>query len=151
MQAQGDPPTVKPGLEIHRDSLIKIIAEAADELSFKQATDIKKLPNYIATNANQSNVQLVGQPEELILAKWMFNFNADTIINEAELAKVAWFALAMGGKNGAYWFISNLEKIKNNMNKDFTQTMIFNYNRNGTLKYIKKSKTLILVFNPPVL
>ena len=141
-----DPPSIKPGLEIHRDTLIKKIAESDKDFIFKQEKKLNNLPNFIAVDANKSSVQLIGKTDELVMAKWTFVFTPDSKINMTELEKMAWFTYLMGYTNGKNWFLEKIAEVNKDFNKDFSDVRSFDYNRKGEFKYTTHPKTLTLTF-----
>ncbi|WPV00051.1 hypothetical protein SNE26_28990 [Mucilaginibacter sp. cycad4] len=73
------------GMRLNRDVLIKKLTEADKDLVFKQDTDISLLPNFVAVDANGSQAQLIGKPDELMIVKWTYVFKPDEKVNLIEL------------------------------------------------------------------
>jgi hypothetical protein len=68
-QEKGDPPSVKPGLEIKRSELIKRITESDSTMMFKRYGDVNGKPNFIGIAADKTSLQLVGEEDYLVFGQ----------------------------------------------------------------------------------
>ena len=151
-QIREDPPAVKeilsfkPGLQITRDTLIKRLLEADKTLIFKEGNEINNLPYYSATTLTNSTIQLIGKPNELIMAKWRFAFTPDEKINMGEFEKIAWFTLMIGEKRCLDWYLASFVEINKNLAKLYSDEKELYANRIAKLVYDPQGKTLTVTF-----
>lgn len=136
------------GMKLNRDVLIKKLTEADKDLVFKQDTDISLLPNFVAVDANGSQAQLIGKPDELMIVKWTYVFTADEKVNLAELQKLAWFANTLGDQEGLDWFFAQLAELGEDYKKPISEIKMFDSKRKGEISYSPKEKVLTMTFTP---
>lgn len=137
-----------PAMRLNRDVLIKKLTEADSGLVFKRDTDISLLPNFVAVDANGSQAQLIGKPDELMIVKWTYVFRADEKINLIELQKLAWFANTLGDQEGLDWFFAQLAELGKDYKKPISEIKMFDSKRKGEISYSPKEKTLTMTFTP---
>jgi hypothetical protein len=137
-----------PGMHLNRDVLIKKLAEADKDLVFKQDTDISLLPNFVAVDANGSQAQLIGKPDELMIVKWTYVFKSDEKVNLIELQKLAWFANTLGDQEGLDWFFTQLAELGKDYKKTISEIKMFDSKRKGEISYSPKEKTFTMTFTP---
>ncbi|WP_114940036.1 hypothetical protein [Mucilaginibacter endophyticus] len=137
-----------PGMRLNREVLIKKLMQADSSLVFKRDTDISLLPNYVAIDANGSQAQLIGKPDELMIAKWTYVFTADEKVNLVELQKLAWFANTLGDQEGIDWFFAQLAELGKDYKKPISEIKMFDSKRKGEITYSPKEKTFIMTFTP---
>ena len=143
---QGDPPPAMPGLEINRSDLIRRISESDSTMVFKREADINGKPNYIGIAADNTSLQLVGEENYLVLAKWTYPFTMNKEAGVKAFLKMEFFALVMGDKAGYEWLLNCAAAFIKNPAKEFTDTKAFNFNRTGTFTYKPGAKALVLSF-----
>jgi hypothetical protein len=136
------------GMRLNRDVLIKKLAEADKDLVFKQDTDISLLPNFVAVDANGSQAQLIGKPDELMIVKWTYVFKLYEKVNLIELQKLAWFANTLGDQEGLDWFFTQLAELGKDYKKPISEIKMFDSKRKGEISYSPKQKTLTMTFTP---
>lgn len=137
-----------PGMRLNRDVLIKKLMQADSSLVFKRDTDISLLPNYVAIDANGSQAQLIGKPDELMIVKWTYVFTADEKVNLTELQKLAWFANTLGDQEGLDWFFAQLAELGKDYKKPISEIKMFDSKRKGEISYSPKEKVLTMTFTP---
>ncbi|UOE50355.1 hypothetical protein MTO98_04620 [Mucilaginibacter sp. SMC90] len=137
-----------PAMRLNRDVLIKKLTEADSGLVFKRDTDISLLPNFVAVDANGSQAQLIGKPDELMIVKWTYVFRADEKTNLIELQKLAWFANTLGDQEGLDWFFAQLAELGKDYKKPISEIKMFDSKRKGEISYSPKEKTLTMTFTP---
>jgi len=137
-----------PGMRLNRDVLIKKLIQADSSLVFKRDTDISLLPNYVAIDANGSQAQLIGKPDELMVVKWTYVFTADEKVNLVELQKLAWFANTLGEQEGLDWFFAQLAELGKDYKKSISEIKMFDSKRKGEITYSPKEKIFSMTFTP---
>jgi len=136
------------GMHLNRDVLIKKLTEADKDLVFKQDTDISLLPNFVAVDANGSQAQLIGKPDELMIVKWTYVFKPDEKVNLIELQKLAWFANTLGDQEGLDWFFAQLAELGKDYKKPVSEIKMFDSKRKAEISYSPKEKALTMTFTP---
>jgi hypothetical protein len=145
-QGKGDPPSVKPGLEIKRSELIKRITESDSTMMFKRYGDVNGKPNFIGIAADKTSLQLVGEEDYLVLAKWNYPFTMNKEQGKQAFLRMEFFALVMGEKAGYEWLLNCAAEFIKAPAREFTDTKTFNFNRKGTFTYKPEAKALVLSF-----
>lgn len=111
---EGKPPTIEDlkvagpyqGLG-NRLTLIKYISSSDSDFVFKRRDDVDGNPNYYASDRYSTSVELVGNDDEIMMAKWTFNFVPDKNVDFKEIERMSYFAKIIGGKDGFDW-LSNI-------------------------------------------
>jgi hypothetical protein len=147
-QSQGDPPAVKPGLQMSRVELISKTTEFNNSLVFKQVSDSKGTANFTATNTSGSTVELTDNVGQLVIAKWTLIATDDKKNNETELQRMQWFCMNLGGPNGWEWYAAAIAAINKAIDKPYSSEKLFNYNRQAKFQYIPKEKSYTITFTP---
>lgn len=146
--AQKNPTTPAPGLQITRTEVIKIVREIDSSMVFHQERDIDNLPVFFAQSKNKTSVQLLGDEDELKFIKWAFSFTADAGINQASVLNMSNFMFSLGDEKGGDWLNEQMAGIaKQTTNKGFISKKIaLNNNRKAQLIYNPAGKIMSLIF-----
>lgn len=129
-----------------RVGLIRYINSADSDFVFKRRDDVDGKPDYYANDRYSTWVELVGSDDEIIMAKWTFNFVPhNEAANAKELDRINYFAMIMAEPNGSEWFANFYKQFIRNLNEPYTVTKEFpRMNRVGVLDYNPEKRCISL-------
>jgi hypothetical protein len=148
-QEKGEPPAVKELLtgafQITRNDLIAKIVSSDSLMVFKSGEDTNGYHNYVGIDNYNSNVQLVGDNNNLRSAKFTFFFTTDHDINKLQYMRMSYFVFTVAGKTGLYWFYGPSEEFSKKTTEPITEHKELEL-LNADFKYEPKDKAISVNF-----
>jgi len=129
----------------NRAGLIRYISSADSDFVFKRRDDVSGKPDYFASDRYSTSVELVGNDDEIIMAKWTMSFVTNNeSVNAKELDRINYFAGLME-PNHPEWFANFYKKIIGNLKEEYSETNEFaSMSRTGVLNYNPQSRKMTL-------
>jgi len=120
-----------------RAGLIRYISSADSDFVFKRRDDVDGKPDFYASDRYTTSVELIGNDDEVIMARWTFNFvSHNEAANIKELDRMRYFAMIMAEPDGAEWFVNFYKQFISNLTMPYSVTKeLARMNRVGELVY----------------